>query len=149
VREELNARVLCGEQALDRVARHTLIAAMTPQHMLSYLHEGALVITPGDRVDNILVAISTHMTEKKGDPPNIAGIVLTCGFVPHPSIMPMLEHTGLPVLLCEEDTYSVSSSIFNQVFKIVSGDMSKVEAARRFVREYVDVDALVEEMKKG
>lgn len=143
IRDELDARLLCGEGALARIAKRTLIAAMTPQHMLRYLHEGSLVITPGDRIDNILVAISTHMTEKE-DPVNIAGIVLTGGFVPHPNIMPMLRHTGLPVLLCEEDTYTVSSKIFQQVFKIVPGDTEKVVAARRFVQKHVDIDTLLE-----
>jgi len=146
IREELGARVLCGEEAVGRTVASTLIAAMTAQNVLAYLQPNSLVITPGDRVDNILLAISADMTSEKGST-SIAGIILTGGFIPPMAVMPMLKKSGLPVLLCKEDTYGVSARISQQVFKISPGDTEKIEAAQRVVRERVDVETILSKLR--
>jgi BioD-like phosphotransacetylase family protein len=74
----------------------------------------------------------------------IAGIVLTGGLVPHMAIMPLIKSTRLPVLLCNEDTFTVSSKIAQWVFKISPRDAAKISAAQSFVRDYVDVDSILE-----
>jgi len=150
--EELEAEVLCGKECLDRIVENTIIAAMTPQNVLSYLRPGSLVITPGDRVDNILLAISADKLDPSGATRSIVGVVLTGGLSPHPALMPLLENSRLPVLFCREDTYSVSARISQRVFKINPGDTEKIEAAQRFVRDYVDIDAILQaigEEKRG
>jgi BioD-like phosphotransacetylase family protein len=73
----------------------------------------------------------------------IVGIVLTGGLMPHMAIMPLLKSSGLPVLLCQEDTFTVSSKISQHVFKINPGDTDKINAAQRFVRDYVDLDEIL------
>lgn len=146
IREELNARVLCGEEALGRTVVNTLIAAMTPQNVMAYMQSGSLVITPGDRVDNILLAISADVMSEKGTK-SIAGIILTGGFMPPMAVMPLLKKSGLPVLLCKEDTYGVSSRISQRVFKINPGDSEKIEAAQRVVRERVDVETILSKLQ--
>jgi hypothetical protein len=142
LREELGARVLCGEGALGRIVANTLIAAMTPQNVLLRVQQDALVITPGDRVDNILVAMSADMMGRRPSG-NIAGIVLTGGLVPATAVMPLLKKSGLPVLLCNEDTFEVTTRIAQHVFKINPGDTEKIAAAQRFVRTCVDVEAIL------
>ena len=141
--QELSARVLCGQDACDNIVQNTIVAAMTPPNVLGYMGEGSLVITPGDRVDNILLAISADKMMRAGGGCDVAGIILTGGLVPHIALMPLLKSTGIPVLLCREDTYTVSSRISQHVFKINPGDTEKIAAAQRFVRDYVDLDALL------
>ncbi len=142
IRDELEARVLFGEDALGNAVEHTIIAAMTPPNVLRYIEPGSLVITPGDRVDNILLAISADRMYGGGHR-QIVGLVLTGGFIPHVAVMPLLKSSGLPVLVCQEDTYSVTARISQRVFKINPGDTEKIAAAQRFVREYVDLDAIM------
>ncbi|MHC4713892.1 MAG: phosphotransacetylase family protein [Planctomycetota bacterium] len=143
IREELDARVLFGEDALSTPVENTIIAAMTPPNVLRYLEQGALVITPGDRVDNILLAMSANGLYGPKSPRAIVGLVLTGGLIPHVAVMPLLKNSGLPVLICQEDTYSVAAKIAQRVFKINPGDTEKITAAQGFVRDYVDVEAIM------
>jgi len=140
---ELPARVLCGEQALGNCAEHTVVAAMAPQHVCSHIQENTLVITPGDRIDNILISIVICPTEP-GPPKRVAGLILTGGFIPPPSIVSLLRVSGVPVLLCQGDTYSVASRLRDLVFKIRPEDTDKVEAAQTLIRRHIDVKELLD-----
>ena len=130
------------------VPKATIVAAMTPQNVLRYLEPGSLVITPGDRVDNILLAMSADRMARPEAGDKVAGIILTGGLMPHMAVMPLVKSSGLPVLLCQEDTFTVSSRISQRVFKIDPGDTEKIEAAQGFVREYVDMDAVLPLLEK-
>jgi hypothetical protein len=141
--EELDARLLCGRDRLGAVVENTIIAAMNPLNVLRYLRPGSLVITPGDRVDNILLAMSADRMDAPNGRRRIAGVVLTGGFMPHMSLVPLLRNAGFPVLLCEEDTFSVASRISQWAFKMSPGDSRKIAAAQAFVWDYVDVEYIV------
>jgi len=69
--------------------------------------------------------------------------------VPHMAVMPLLKNSGLPVLLCQEDTYTVSARISQRVFKINPGDTEKIEAAQQFVRRYVDMEAILPQLAQA
>ncbi|MBN2581601.1 MAG: AAA family ATPase [Planctomycetes bacterium] len=142
IQEDLKAKVLCGHAAMNRVAAHNLVAAMEPEHVVRYIEKNSLVITPGDRIDNILLAISKDPAGQEATN-SIVGIVLTGGMMPPDSIMALLKESGLPVLLCDDDTYRVAAEISRRVFKIDPGDSEKIAAAQRFVRDYVDVEAIL------
>jgi hypothetical protein len=142
----IRLEVLCGEEGLSARAEHNIVAAMEPEHMAGYLRDHTLVITPGDRADNIAVCISAHLAD---GPPRLAGLVLTGGLVPDGAMMEQLRRSGLPVLLSPEDTYSVSTHIRELVFKIESGDRDKIETAQRMIREHVDVGYLLENLRLG
>ena len=145
---ELPARVLCGEQALGNCAEHTVVAAMAPQHVCNHIQENTLVITPGDRIDNILISIVICPTEP-GPPKRVAGLVLTGGFIPPPSIVSLLRVSGVPVLLCQGDTYSVASRLRDLVFKIRPEDTDKIEAAQALIRRHIDVKGLLDAVAEG
>jgi BioD-like phosphotransacetylase family protein len=142
IQEDLDATVLCGHAALGKVAAHTMVAAMEPENVVHYIEKNSLVIIPGDRIDNILLAIGKDHIGNDATR-NIVGIVLTGGLMPPPSIMALLNESGLPVLMCNDDTYSVAAEISRRVFKIDPGDRDKIAAAQRFVRDYVDVQTIL------
>lgn len=142
---ELNARVLACEEHLDNVIENTLIAAMEPQNVIAYLTEKTLVITPGDRIDNILVAISSHLVSGS-DAPRVSGLLLTGGLVPHFTIISLLKHSQIPVLLCEEQTYQVSARVTDMVFKINPDDTDKIAEAQKLVGDYLDLDHVLESL---
>jgi hypothetical protein len=138
----LRLTVLCGdEESLHRRAEHNIVAAMEPEHMAGYLRDRPLVITPGDRADNIVVCVNAHLHD---GPPRLAGMVLTGDLMPPEPVMERLRESGLPVLLSREDTYTVSTHIRELVFKIESGDTDKIEAAQQLVKTHVDVGYILE-----
>jgi BioD-like phosphotransacetylase family protein len=141
----LKMKVLCGEEYLFRRVENTIVAAMEPYNMVNYLTKGTLVLTSGDRVDNILVAVSTHLV-KRGSKDQIAGIILTGGLMPNDKIIELLQQSRIPVLLSEEDTYTVAREIDHLVCKIQKTDKNKIKEARQMVKKYVDVNALIEKL---
>jgi BioD-like phosphotransacetylase family protein len=145
--EELGAELLCGAGALDRRVGSTIVGAMEAHHMVRYVKDRALVITPGDRSDNILAVLSVHMLDP-GPPPPVAGLALTGGFQPDEKIMSLLRESGLPAMLHKDDTYTLAARLRGTVFKITPEDTERIQAAMRIVEEHLDVDAILEGLKE-
>ncbi len=141
VADKLNAEILCGEDFLENRVGKIIVAAMEADHVVSYLKERVLVITPGDRSDNILAILSTHLLESARHP--VSGIILTGGFRPSGKVMSLLAGTKLPAMLCREDTYTLAAKLSDTVFKLSLDDNDRIEAAICLINEYVDVDGIL------
>jgi BioD-like phosphotransacetylase family protein len=111
------------------------------------VRENTLIITPGDRIDNIVVSIVACPAETGGTRP-VAGLVLTGGFKPPLSIMTLLEASGIPVVLCNEDTYSVATQLRELTFKIRPEDGDKIEEAKELIRTSLDVPSLLAALRE-
>ena len=142
VMENLNLKLLCGKQNLKNHVENTIVAAMEPHNMISYLKDDTLVITSGDRVDNILVTISSHLIRKRNNL-RVSGIILTGHLVPDPRIVDLLQRSHIPVLLSEEDTYTVAGHVEALTCKIEKTDTGKIREATRIVKKNVDVEAIL------
>jgi len=142
IAQVLGAQVLCGQEALDTRVENVIVAAMEPQNFLPRIRPHTLMITPGDRIDNILVALNTrhYSTDVRGA---VDGIVLTGGLVPDLAILEIMKPSGVPVLLCKENTYPVAAEVNSMVFKILPDDLDKIELAQRLVRDHLDVETLL------
>lgn len=143
VTEEFKLNVLYGSKSLSNRIENTVIAAMEPQNVLKYIGDNTLIITPGDRIDNILVSLT--LLSKHG--PHNGGLILTGDFNPHSKILPFLETSGIPVLQSPEDTFAFSSRMANLGFKIRSFDKEKIVKLKTLVEDHVDVDLLIDTMK--
>ncbi len=141
--EELGFECVAGEQYMDARATNTIVAAMSPQNTIKYLNNGTFVIVPGDRVDNILVSIATHLVGKMSDERHVSGILLTGGMVPDETIRALMRESHVPVLLTDNDTFRAAARVERLTVKIGPSDREKVETACRMIKEYVDVDALL------
>lgn len=141
--EELGFNVITGQAHLSNKVIYTLIAAMTPQNTITQMRDHTLVITPGDRVDNLLVALSSHLI-RGGMGFRVAGIVMTGGFIPHFSIMGMLTQTDIPVLSTEQSTYDVASAINSLTVKIGAMDREKIDLAIQLITNYVEIDTILD-----
>ena len=142
IMEQLDLKLLCGKQNLSYHVEHTIVAAMEPHNMITYLKDGTLVITSGDRLDNILAVISAHlMSHRKRF--KIAGMILTGGLMPHPKIIDLLRKSKIPVLLSGQDTYKVAAKIETLTCKIEKSDKDKINEAKWLVKKYVDVDMIL------
>ena len=144
-KDELELEVLTGEQQLENRVENMVVAAMSPQNMIKYLKHGSLVIVPGDRIDNILASVNSHLLRKKGQAPRISGMLLTGGFVPPEGVRKMMREAGVPVLLTDKDTASAAFEARSMVAKIREEDKDKIQMAEELVggwSGWVDIERL-------
>ena len=146
--KDLNLQLLCGQASLNRKVRNTIIAAMEPYNMITYLTDGTLVLTSGDRVDNIMAAVSSHLVAQ-GRIAQVSAIMLTGGLTPNVKIIDLLEKSRIPILITEDDTYTVAGKIENMICKIQKTDKDKIAEARQLVKKYVDVDFILKRLSGG
>ncbi len=145
VRERLNLKVFSGEENLRSRVYDAIVAAMEPYNMIGHLREGALVITSGDRVDNMLVAVSSYLLQQ-GRAVKVAGLILTGGLTPDHKISGLLKDSRIPVLYSDQDTYTIAAAIENMTPKIQKTDRDKILEARRLVKDFVNVDMILENL---
>jgi BioD-like phosphotransacetylase family protein len=132
----LNANASGAHERILRV----VVGAMTAKGIIDHLQPGNLLITPGDRDDVILAAISaTSISGTKA----IAGIVLTNDILPHPKLLELLAKTDLPVIAAPEDAYTITSKIHNMTVKTQPHDIDKIPIIKRLVTEHVDLQKLL------
>jgi BioD-like phosphotransacetylase family protein len=137
----VGAEIIYGEHEMTEYVENVAIAAMAPQNFIGRLSHGSLVIVPGDRVDNILVAINYHLLGQK-QRSRIAGILLTGGLLPDPSILDLVQRSGIPLMLSKEDTYGVASKVVSMTVKTQSTDLAKIELIQALYTEFVDMTTL-------
>jgi BioD-like phosphotransacetylase family protein len=146
IKNQLELKLLCGGEKLSKNhVKHTIVAAMEPHNMMTYIRNDTLVITSGDRIDNMLVSISAHLISRRKKF-KIAGIILTGGLVPDFPIIELLKESKIPVLLAREDTYKVAGKIETLTFKIEKTDKDKILEATRLVKKNVDIDLILKNL---
>ncbi|MBD3272113.1 MAG: AAA family ATPase, partial [Elusimicrobia bacterium] len=145
--EDLHADILAGEVGLENEVGQLVIGAMPPHELLSYLSRDMLVITPGNREDMIMAAVSSSLSPHP-DQHSVAGIVLTGKYKPHKSVRKLIEKIPIPVLGVWEDTFEVATRIEHLITKIRPGEYRKISEIQRLVEEYVDVDGIIQKLKE-
>ncbi|MBN1998268.1 AAA family ATPase [candidate division KSB1 bacterium] len=145
IKKRVGADVLSGEKNMHDFVENVIIADMAPHNMLDNIKNHSLVITPGDRVDNILVTISCYFLEQNRQT-KISGLLLTGNALPNESILKLLKNTGIPVLHCPDDSYTVASKVFSLTVKTQTSDLSKLEIIKSLYAEYIDKQKLCEQI---
>ena len=79
------------EPSTRREVGHVIVGAMSLPHFLEHISDGDMIITPGDRADLIVGSLASRFS---GTYPNIAGLVLTGGLVPEPSVLRLIDGLG-------------------------------------------------------
>ncbi|MDP2653555.1 MAG: AAA family ATPase [Candidatus Omnitrophota bacterium] len=138
----LSLKLLSGKSRLNSHVHATIVAAMEPHNMVNYLKANTLVLTSGDRVDNIMVAVTSHLINpgKRGQ---ISGIILTGGLMPNEKIMDLLKKSRIPVLITNDDTFTIAGKIENLICKIQKQDKDKIAEACQLIKQHVDVDTIL------
>jgi phosphate acetyltransferase len=125
MQEHLDAIVLNEGDMYNRRVTHISVVAMTLHNMAHLLSRpGALLITPGDR-DDVLVAAC--MATLNGTP--LAGVVLTGGIQPDPSILKLCNkalQAGLPLLLTEDDSYVTGARAATIDVEVPANDLERM-----------------------
>jgi BioD-like phosphotransacetylase family protein len=125
-----------------RRVQKVVIGAMSSTHAMEYFKPGTLIITPGDRDDVILAALSaTALSELDGQ--TIAGLVLAGDLTPSPPVLELLQHSDVPTISSPLDSYSVASAIHSMTVKTLPGDIEKIDKIQSLIENYVEVDRLL------
>ncbi|MFP4055271.1 MAG: phosphotransacetylase family protein [Candidatus Brocadiia bacterium] len=146
--DEMGGDLLNGESYLGNEVETVVVGAMTAHRALDYIYRNSLLITPGDREDLILAAMSSCAVQM--DKSNcVAGMLLTGGVRPQENIMRLIRRTQIPVVLVKGDSYATASAVNKLQVKIQPVDKKKIVMARRLVRRFVNVDRVLELLDGG
>jgi BioD-like phosphotransacetylase family protein len=136
VAERLFARVVAGEDGLQRVVRKVAVGAMSVAAAMSggtIKAADKMVITSGDRSDMILAAIEAGGT---------SAIVLTNNILPPSNVTSRASEKKIPLLLVPGDTYAVAMQVEKIEPLLTADETGKVDRLRKLVSEHVDLAAL-------
>jgi BioD-like phosphotransacetylase family protein len=132
----INGRKGCAKQRVHRV----IIGAMTAKGIVDYLTPGTLIITPGDRDDIILAAISSARLAGSS---TIAGLILTNNIQPHPKLVELLAQTDIPVIAAKGESYTVTSTINRMTVKTQPQDTDKIPVIKNLIMNNIDLPSLI------
>lgn len=140
VKKKLGCMHIFGEeQDLRRVVRQSKVAAMQLENFLGYIQEGDLIITPGDRADIIAGCLGAVSSKNY---PNISGILLTGGILPHKNINKLfsgISDFSIPILSIDTDTYSAAMQVSNVPATITPQSVRKIALAMGIFSSNVNV----------
>src|SRR5260221_6868677 len=143
IREELHAELLSTPPTLHTLVQDVVVGAMSAQNAMKYFTHDTLLITPGDREDIVLAActsIDAQSNEK------MAGIVLTGGLRPSPSVLKVIQTMPIPVLLAQADSYQVASKVNNLTVKTRPNDAEKISLIRDIVAKNVNLKKILQSL---
>ncbi len=136
---------LNGKSKARRRVQKVIIGAMNSGHAMQYFKPGTLIITPGDREDVILAALSAS-TLSEHDGHTVAGLVLSGDLEPSPPILELLQASEIPAIASPLDSYTIASSIHSMTVKTLPGDTEKIDKIQSLVDRYVEVDRLLSKL---
>jgi BioD-like phosphotransacetylase family protein len=146
IAKQVKGKFIGNRHDSRRRVKKVIIGAMSASHVMQYMEPGTLVVTPGDREDVILAALSTSALSEN-DSRAIAGLVLSADLFPHQSVMDLLHQSNLPVITSPYDSYTVASSIHSMTVKTLPGDTEKIDKIQRLFEQNVNVERLLEKLK--
>lgn len=128
--QAVEGRLIAGdENLLGREAEGVMVGAMSMEHMLDRVHDGAVVITPGDRSDILLGLVSAHAAPTF---PSLSGVILNGGFEPAPQVTRLVEGLGqrLPIIATNLGTFLTASRAAETKGMLSTGSQRKIDTAR-------------------
>jgi BioD-like phosphotransacetylase family protein len=142
IRQTIKGQFINAKEKSRRRVRNVIIGAMSSSHVMQYFQPGTLVITPGDREDVILAALSTS-TLSDAEDRAIAGLILSGDLLPHQSVLDLIGNSDVPFIRSPLDSYAVASAIHSMTVKTLPGDVEKIDKIQSLIDRYVDVDRLL------
>lgn len=130
------------EKDLRRVVKQSKIAAMKLDNFLEYIEDGDLVITSGDRSDIIVGCLSTVFSNNY---PNISGILLTAGMMPHKSINKLIagfKDLSIPILSVDNGTFDTAVNVAKVPATITPQSVRKIALAMGLFSSNVNTEEI-------
>ncbi len=139
----VEGRLIAGDAALlDREAEGAMVGAMSMEHMLDRIHDGAVVITPGDRSDILLGLVSAHAAPTF---PSLSAVVLNGGFMPAAQVTRLVDGLGqrLPIIATDLGTFRTASLAAETRGMLSTGSQRKLDTARAAFETHVATSEVV------
>ena len=143
VKDVLKAEYLAGEDHAQDYAENAIVGAMSVAHFLSHIKRKTLVITPGDREDIILAALSWNLADANRQK-RISCLVVTGDHKPGRFVTQVVRKSNVPVLMTKLDTFQTASQVHDLLVKIQVTDKAKIKLSQQLCRENVDIDELLQ-----
>ncbi len=138
VMEAVGGHLVGGDdELLSREALDLLVGAMSMEHLLERLTDGAVVITPGDRSDILLGLVTAHAADGF---PSLAGIVLSGGFETPESIGRLVAglNQRLPIIATEQGTFRSANRAAAVRGRLTADSQRKIDTALALFERHVD-----------
>ena len=134
--------VIGDERLLSRETLDVQVGAMTFEHLLDRLSDGAVVITPGDRYDILLGLLTAHAAAGF---PSLSGIILNGGYYPSESVARLVESLGqrLPIIRTDLGTFQTASAAALTRGRLSADSQRKIDMALALFEQHVDGAALL------
>jgi len=140
VADALGARIVF-DGSLGREVRDVRIAAMSVEHFVDHIVEGALVIVPGDRPDILAATLASTVSPEI---PSVAGVLLTGGQPLADGTRRLLAHSPFPVLEVDTLTHEAAAAVQSVRGRLGPEDERKIATALGLFEASVDTDELAE-----
>lgn len=125
IAEVTGSDVMAGQAGLDREFSKFSIGAMTEDNILSYLHDGGLLIV-GDRTQIQKLALE-----------NENAVLVTGGFEIDENVLKLANKKNIPVLRSKHDTFTIATMINRALSNVqIKTDILTVEKIYRTSHEY-------------
>ncbi len=135
--DHLTAKVIAGENGMNRVAKHVFVGALSANEAMRhrlFKKEDKLIITGGDRSDMILAAIETDS----------AGIILTNNILPPAKIISIATEANIPLLLVSLDTFRAAMQVEHIEPLLTKDDDEKIDLLTQLVKKHVNLKEIIE-----
>jgi BioD-like phosphotransacetylase family protein len=142
IAKTIRGQFINGKTKSRRRVQKIVIGAMNSSHAMEYFKPGTLIITPGDRDDVILAALSTS-TLSELDGQSIAGLVLSGDLTPSAPVLQLLQASDVPTITSPLDSYTVASSIHSMTVKTLPGDVEKIDKIQALIENHLQIDRLL------
>ncbi|NUS44409.1 MAG: phosphate acetyltransferase [Mycobacteriaceae bacterium] len=141
--EAIGGELYSGDpELLQREVMAVMVGAMTAEHLLERLTDGAVVIAPGDRADVILALVNAHEAEGF---PSLAGIVMNGGMLPHATIARLVAglKPRLPVVTTKLGTFDTAHAASRARGRLAVGSQRKIDTALSLMEQRVPAAELL------
>lgn len=139
--DSVGGEILVGENLLGNQVENSIVGAMQLRNCLTRLNKNTLIVTPGDRGDIIIGALVANISKNFE---KIAGIILTGGLAPEPSILKLIEglDTVVPIILVQTGTFKTVTRVAQTQSRISPDNKEKIALAIDIFDKHVNVKAL-------
>lgn len=141
IADHLKAHILFGADKLENVAKNSIIGGMQLGNYLPRMQHDCVCVIPGDRGDLVVGTMLANISPKY---PNVAGIVLSGGFLPERSIVNLMDGSQkpLPILAVPTGTFETANKVANIETRIYPANQYKIKLCLDLFEGAVDAEAL-------
>lgn len=140
VADSLGAKVLYGNENLDRPIKKFIVGGMLLSNFMNHVEEDCVAVIPGDRADLVAGVLLSNLSNFK----RVSGLILTAGISLDPMIEKLIGNSNLniPTMVVEAGTFETASATANIRSRIYPEATAKIKRNLDLFEEYVNISEL-------